>query len=234
MKERRKNKMLKKQFLLFTMFFLCVFRAGVNAQMEKEGKKFTYFSLFTSVSVQHNYFVYTDGQKWGKERTDTDFKENFYNLSVFKDNGTELDLFYRNFEAKSVFIAGGFWDTKKAILGMSIGKVLTAEIKIPLISVSLPIDFSGGPYVTFGIDNKYDFVSGNKDMKVSDQEDPIIGFGIYTNIRLRIKFSQNRKYPSLTAGLKYFIPFNDFEYNPEKENVSYRLERKFFYIGISF
>jgi hypothetical protein len=120
------------------------------------------------------------------------------------------------------------------IMGMGIGKVLTAEIKIPSIRVSLPIDFSGGPYVTFGVKNKYDFISGNKDVKVSDQEDPLIGFGIYANIRLRIKFSQSKKYPSLTAGFKYFIPFNDFEYNPEKETVSYRLERKFIYIGISF
>jgi len=226
--------MQKKQFFLLTMLILCILVVGVSAQKGKKVTKFTYFGLFTSLSAQHNYFVYMDDQKWRREGPDTDFKENFYNLSVFKDNGTELDFFYRKFDAKSVFIAGGSWDTKKVILGMSIGKVLTAEIKIPSLSVSLPIDFSGGPYITFGIDNKYDFVSGNKDVKVSDQEDPLIGFGIYTNIRLRIKFSQSKKYPSLTAGFKYFIPFNDFEYNPEKETVSYRLERKFFYIGICF
>lgn len=226
--------MTKKQILLLIMLILGVFLVGIKAQEVKAKKKFTYFGLLTSVSVQHNHFVYTDGQKWGKEGLDTDFMESLFNLSVFKDNGTELDLFYRKFEAKNVFIAGGFWDTEKVIIGMSIGKVLTAEIKIPSISVSLPIDFSGGPYVTFGIENKYDFISGNKDLNVSDQENPIIGFGIYTNIRLRIKFSQSKKYPMLTAGFKYFIPFNDFEYNPEKKAVSYRLERKFFYIGISF
>jgi hypothetical protein len=226
--------MLKKQFNVFIILVLCVFLVRVNSNTLKVGRKATYFGFFANLSFQHNYYVYTNGQKWGKEGPDTDFKESVFNLSVFSDNGTEIDVFYRKFEAKSVFIAGGLWDTKKIIMGTSVGKVLTAEIKIPSIKVSLPIDFSGGPYLTFGLKSKYDFICGNEDLNVSNRKDPIIGFGIYTNIRLRIKFSQSKKYPSLTAGFKYFIPFNDFEYNPEKETVSYRLERRFFYIGISF
>lgn len=228
--------MLKKRFILFLILSLYVFGLGisVNAEFKERRKKKLHIGFFANLTTQHDHYVYIQGLKWGKEGPDTVFKESYYNLSLFRDNSLEFDLFYRKFGAESVFIAGGFWDTEKVILGGSLGKVLTAEIKIPSISVSLPIDFSGGPYVTFAFKNKYDFISGNKDLNVLDQKDPIIGFGIYTNIRLRIKFSKSKKYPSLTAGIKYFIPFNDFEYNPEKETVSYRLERKFIYLGISF
>lgn len=219
--------------LLFNMLLiLCIVITGMNVRAEKR-KKFTYYGFFTNLSAQHNYYVYEGDIKWTKVPA-SNFKEKFYGLSLFTDNGVELDLFYRKFEAASVFIAGGFWDTEKSITGISIGKVLTAEIKIPTIDVSLPIDFSGGPYVAFGFNNEYNFISGYEDFNVSEQEDPIIGFGVYTNIRFRIKFSQAHKYPSIIAGFKYFIPFNDFEYNPEEEAVSYRLERKIFYIGISF
>lgn len=226
--------MVKKQFILFMISLLFLFAIVVYGKNGRDSKKQTYFGLYTNLSTQHNYYVYTNEQKWGKEGPDTFFKEKYYDLSVFKDNTSEFDFFYRKFKAESVFIAGGFWKTEKIIIGLTVGKVLTAKFKIPLIKVLLPIDFSAGPYLSFDLKNKYDFVSGNQDLNVTNQKDPIFGFGIYTNIRFRIKFSQIKKYPSLTAGFKHFIPFNDFEYNPEKKTVSYRLERKFVYIGISF
>ncbi len=226
--------MLNKRFYLFLMLILCVLGANVYAQAEKGRKRLIHIGFFANLSAQHNHYVYVEDRTWGREGPDTGFKESFYSLSLFKGNSTEFDLFYRKFSAKSVFIAGGFWDTEKVIVGMSLGKVMTAEIKIPSVNISLPIDFSGGPYATLGYKNEYSYISGNKDLNVPNQKEPLIGFGIYTNIRVRIKLSQSRRRPSLTAGFKYFIPFNDFEYNPEKETVSYRLERKFFYIGISF
>ena len=224
--------MYRHRLFLYTLVILCIIITRIDVQAAKK-RKFTYYSFFTNLSAQHNYYVYEGDIKWIKVPA-TNFKEQFYGLSLFSDNGVELDLFYRKFEAKSVFIAGGLWDTEKSIIGISMGKILTAEIKIPTINVSLPIDFSGGPYATFAFKNEYNFISGHEDLKVSEQKEPIIGFGVYTNIRFRIKFSQEKKYPSIVAGFKYFIPFNDFEYNPEQETVSYRLERKFFYIGIGF
>lgn len=227
--------MLKKQFLLAMALVLCVWGIAFGEHKEKVVKKFSYIGLFANLSAQHEYLVHTGEETWGKEGPDTAIKENFFSATVFKENGSEFDLFFRKFEAKSIFIAGGFWDTEKIIMGISAGKVVTADIKIPLINVFLPIDFSGGAYFTAGSKKKYEFVSGNEDENVWPEEDePEIGYGVYTNIRLRVKLSNRKKTPNLTVGFKYFIPFNDFDYNPEKEAVSYRLERKFLYIGISF
>ncbi len=225
--------MQRKQFFLFAVLIFGFLLFGLNSQDVKKNRELK-FGIFANLSAQHNYYVYTEDLKWRREEPGTSFKESFYSLSFLSHNKGEFDLFYRKLEAKSVFIAGGLWDTKKIIAGASFGKILTVEIKIPKTSVSLPIDFSGGPYVTFAYKHEYNFISGNEASKVPMQKTPAVGYGIYTNIRFCIKFSQNKSYPSLMAGFKYFIPFDDFEYNSEEDIFSYRLERKFFYLGISF
>jgi len=228
--------MLKKRSILLVILILYVLglAISINAEHREKREKKLHIGFFVNLSVQHSHNVYTDGLKWGREGPDTSFKESYYNVSWFRDNRVEFDLFYRKFEANSMFIADGFWDTEKIILGASLGKVLTTEIKIPSINISIPIDFAGGPYVALSLKNKYHFISGIEDLNVIDHKDPILGYGIYTSVKFRLNFSQKKRRPMLNVGFKYFIPFNDFEYNPEKEAVSYRLERKFFYIGISY
>ncbi|MGD2086894.1 MAG: hypothetical protein PVH61_11995 [Candidatus Aminicenantes bacterium] len=196
----------------------------------------TQIGIFGTLSSKHDYFVYFQEGKETAEKPGTDFKEKDLFVSILFKRNTELNVFVRKFKAENTFIEGGTWNTSKYLVGFSIGKALTLKLGIPdghYSFYAFPIDFSVGPYLIGSLKNQYTYVSGSKNDNVIT-DNIRFSYGIYTTIRLRLEFLREKyKFPMVTVGVKYFIPFNNFEYSIDP-NASYRLQRKMFFIGVYF
>ena len=185
----------------------------------------TLYGIFGSLSSTHDYYVYFKDHRETAEKPGTAFTENDFFLSFLFKKNTELNVFARKFKAENAFIEGGIWNTSKYLVGISIGKALTLKLGIP-DGYTFPIDFSVGPYIMGSLKNQYTFVSGRKNNDVITDHIRF-SYGIYTIVRLRLEFIKKFQ---VTLGLKYIIPFNNFEYSIDP-NTAYRLQRKMFFIG---
>ena len=192
----------------------------------------TLYGIFVTPSSTHDYYVYFQDRRETAEKPGTAFTEHDFFVSFLFKKNTELNVFARKFKAENTFIEGGIWNTSKYLIGISIGKALTLKLEIPY-GYKFPVDFSVGPYIMSNLKNQYTFVSGRKNNDVITDRIRF-SYGIYTIIRLRLEFLMEKyKFPMVTVGVKYFIPFNNFEYCIDP-NASYRLQRKMFFIGFYF
>ena len=194
----------------------------------------TRYGVFGTLSSTHDYYLYFQDLRETAEKPGTAFTENDFFVSFLFKKNTELNIFARKFKAENTFIEGGIWNTSKYLIGISIGKALTLKLGIPdgnYSEYAFPIDFSVGPYLIGSIKNQYTFVSGiRNDDVITDSVR--FSYGIYTIIRLRLQFLMDKyKFPMITFGFKYFIPFNNFEFGIDA-NASYRLKSKMLFIGI--
>jgi hypothetical protein len=193
----------------------------------------TLYGIFGSLSSTHDYYVYFPDRRETAEKPGTAFTENDFFFSFLFKKNTELNVFARKFKAENAFIEGGIWNTSKYLVGISIGKALTLKLGIPdghYSEYAFPIDFSVGPYIIGSLKNQYTFVSGRKNNAVITDRIRF-SYGIYTIVRLRLEFLREKyKFPMVTLGVKYIIPFNNFEYSIDPK-TAYRLQRKMFFIG---
>lgn len=198
---------------------------------KKINKTHTGFCL--TISQKPEFWVYTIDSKWRREEPNTKIDESDYFFSVFDENNIEFNLYYRKFQAQNIYIEGGNWNIEHQIVGTNIGKVITLKLRIPGIDLSLPIDFSGGGYVQMSFNNKYTFVNGNQNENVISNE-ARFGYGVYAAIKFRLEFIKEKLgFPVLGIGYKFFLPFNNFDYNRDT-TASYRLTSNSLFLGIYF
>ncbi len=204
-----------------------LYKKNRPVKIEKDaGKLYIGFSL--SPYSSHGYYAYKQGLKESALREGSHFSEIDFSLSALYKESYEFNLFYRRFDADNVFIEGGLWSTKKSLLGVSLAKVLSVSDA----NHKLSIDFSGGPFAAAIFGSDFTFIEGQKDDNVVSSARKV-SYGLYTALKLRLNFMKEHRLPILTIGIKYFYPFNGFEYIADP-SATYRLRRTFLFAGVYF
>ncbi len=222
-------------FSLIIIVTAFLFSKQENIEKKETSKIKGYKMLSMSFSSSFELYKYTKDHTKNKIAINGDISENYYELLLGKEDSAEFSLYYRKLSMKSVEIANGLWDVEKTLVGLAFGKVVSIDLQIPNSSYRFPLEFSGGFYGQYATSKNYNFVSGIKEREVIEGEASSLNYGIYTGIRLRLSFIREKyRVPSVVFGFKYQYPLNEFEYNPDTKMNSFKLFRKFFYIGIFY
>jgi hypothetical protein len=187
-------------------------------------------SLLSSQAVK----TFTAEQIWNKEPQPS-FRDTLLVLSSFQPGRQEFLIFGDIITGKGVSIENGLWDTRKASLGVGVGKVLSIPISLKRLGTALALDFSAGPFLCFFLSNRYTFVAGEYKKEVESAGFlRRVQYGLYGSARLRLeKFKELLNGVDVLLGLHFSMPFSNHEFSddPKARHILYKT---FFFAGIAF
>ncbi len=178
---------------------------------ESPAAKRTHFGLFYKIYGEHSYDLYREGLR--ESKLPGNFSESDISAAVLFPRGYEIEVFSRRLEAADVMVAGGKWTVNSSLIGVNVGKVFTLVDR----NRRLLFDFSGGPFFARIFNRDYTYLDLVQDDMVTTHGNKI-SYGLYSKIQLRFDIFKKKKLlharlPVLTVGLKYFFPFNNFEFH---------------------